>query len=590
MSWATLMETPILPTGYSQGYFRYYKTDGTYEEIVAISGKLYKNNVLLPITGLTSFQATKQIEAVQYLNTMYFATGTKLLQYDGTTCKIVDPYLPTTMEMMYVGANALSDTPEAHLTDTIGLVPAIDYVYAVKATGVVNNPITVKVFSTKIDGETYEYAIQIQKATSTTDFPVPTSFKALDTDNSIATKGVTTSGDYIIRITMRKVGTTELLAQYDMEYKVNKVEDKKANTPVKSTIHSCNRATVYWNRLVLYGDPTNPALIYISQVDAPNYMPALFTINFDSPKREGLTQLLPYRNGLLAFTKTSTQLLTGSSPDDYKRSMLHTDLGCISPKGAAVMKNHVAFLSSQGVYILKTSSTTDDKAMVEKIDTKVANLVSLDPNAIAIFDNNQYQLLFPSTKTRLRYYQDLDAWTKDTSDKFDFTNVWNIDGTLYAQSDNMVYQFDESVYTDDHTPYVNSFESKAFGLGQPYHDKKLKEFQMLVAPKGQNMVSTVQVFADEQSVTGVENGYATINQNGEVEWVVEFEPNLNVDANTTFGDWQLGESTFGETTYAKKTFRLTGKCIRTKVKVSNTEPKENHVIGFAYVFKSKKPK
>jgi hypothetical protein len=583
------METPILPSGYSQGYFRYYKTDGTYDEITAISGKLYKNGVLLPITGLSSFQATKQIEAVQYLNTMYIATGTKLLQYDGTTCKIVDPYLPTTMEMMYVGANALSDTPEAHLTDTIGLVPAIDYMYATKATGVVNIPITVKVFCTKIDGETYEYASQIQKATSTTDFPDPTSFKALAADKSLAVKGVTTSGDYIIRVSMRKIGTTELLAQYDMEYKINKVEDKKANTPVKSTIHQCNRATVYWNRLVLYGDPTNPALIYISQVDAPNYMPALFTINFENPKREGLTQLLPYRNGLLAFTKTSTQLLTGSSPDDYKRSMLHTDLGCISSKGAAVMKNHVAFLSMQGIYILKTSSTTDDKAMVEKIDNKVANIVALDPNAVALFDDGQFQIIFPSTKTRLRYYQDLDAWTKDTSDKFSFTNMWNIDGTIHAQLDNMVYQFDPSIYTDDHTAYVNSFESKAFGLSQPYHDKKLKELQILLAPKGQAMSSTVQVYADENAITGSDDGHAVI-EDGEVKWVVDYDPNLDIAPGTTFGDWSLGESGFGAANYAKKSFKLAGKCIRTRVKFTNTEPKENHVIGFAYVFKVKKPK
>jgi hypothetical protein len=589
MNWAQAMETPIHPTGVSQGYFRYYKTDGTYEEIVAISGKLYKSGTLLPITGLSSFQATKQIEAVQYAGTLYIATGTKLLQYDGTTCKVVDAYLPTTQEMTYIGTNALATNPEAHLQDTIGLVPAIDYVYPVKSSGVVNTNITVKVYTTKISGESYQYAAQIQKATSSTDFPAPTSFVTLGTGNSLTVKKVATAGDYVIRVSMRRVGETTILAEYDMDYTVNKVQDLTKDKVAQTTIHQCTRATVYWNRLVLYGDSANPSLIYISQVNTPNYMPALLTIDFENPRREPLTQLLPYRNGLLAFTKTSTQLLTGSSPEDYKRSMLHTDLGCISSKGAAVMKNHVAFLSMQGIYVLKTSSTTDDKATVEKIDGKIANTVPLDTNALALFHDGQFQIVFPSQKMRLRFYQEIGAWTRDYSEKFNFTNTWSIDGTIYAQSSEMVYVFDPSLYTDDHIVYTNYFESKSFSLSQPYHKKKLKEFQLLVAPKGQTMKSAVQIFADDVAVAGVENGYASVNSQGEVVWNVDFEPNLNIPSGTSFGDWKLGESPFGASEYAKKEFRLTGKCLRTRVKLVNDEPKENHVIGFAYVFKTKQP-
>lgn len=588
MNWSNLAETSKLPSGYSQGYFRYYKTDGTYDEIVAIGGNLYKNGVLLTITGLTSFQATKQIEAVQYAGTIYFATGTKLVQYDGTTCKVVDAYPPTTQEMTYIGTNALAANPEAHLVDSIGLVPAIDYVYPTKAEGVINTAPQVKVYTTKISGESYEYAAQIQKTTATTDFPAPTSFKVLGTGNTLSVPKVGTAGDYAIRISMRKVSTTTVLAQYDLEYKINKVADPAKEKVAQSTIHSCTRATVYWNRLVLYGDPTNPALIYLSQVNKPDYMPSLLTIDFENPRREALTQLLPYRNGLLAFTKTSTQLLTGTSPDDYKRSMLHTDIGCISSKGAAVMKNHVAFLGLQGIYVLKTSSTTDDKATVEKIDTKIANIVPLDTNAIALFQDGQYQIVFPSRNLRLRYYQDLGAWTKDESEKFNFTNMWLMDGEIYAQSGNMVYKFDDDVYDDDHFEYINSFETKGFNLSQPYHPKKLKEFQVLVAPKGQTMNATLQVFTDEVAITGIDNAHAEIIGN-DVVWKVEFEPNLTVASGTSLGEWKLGESAFGGLDYTLKKFRLAGKCLRTHVVFASSEPKENHVVGFAYIFKTRKP-
>lgn len=596
MNWAQFMETPKLPEGYSQGYFRYYKTNGTYDEIVAISGQLYKNNVLLPITGLSSFQDTEQIEAVQYAGTLYIATGTKLVQYSTNefnigVCKVVDPYLPTTQEMTYIGTNALAADPEGHLQDTIGLVPSIDYVYPTKSRGMVNTFIELKVFTTKISGESYEYATQIQKTTATSDFPDPVtgSYKALSAGNIRYAPKAPTAGDYVIRVSMRKVGTTTVLAQYDLEYTVDKVMDLSKYKVAQPTIHQCTRATVYWNRLVLYGDKDNPSVVYISQVNTPNYMPSLLTLDFENPRREPLTQLLPYRNGLLAFTKTSTQLLTGSSPEDYFRRVLHTDLGCISPKGAAVLKNHVAFLSMQGIYVLKTSSTTDDKATVEKIDGKVANLVPLDTKAISLFHDGQYQIVFPSQKMRLRFYQDLGAWTRDTSDKFDFTNMWSIDNTIHAQRGNMVYQFDPDVYMDDYEIYTNSFESKAFSLGQPYHRKKLKELQLLAAPKGQRMSSSLQVFADEIIVEGGEHSYASVNEQGEAVWNVELEPNLIGTSSTTLGDWQLGQSSFGETNYVKKEFNLTGKCLRTKVKLINEEPKENHIIGFAYVFKAKKP-
>jgi hypothetical protein len=98
------------------------------------------------------------------------------------------------------------------------------------------------------------------------------------------------------------------------------------------------------------------------------------------------------------------------------------------------------------------------------------------------------------------------------------------------------------------------------------------------------------VFADDMLVAGEEHGYATVNDDGEVVWKVDFEPNLTVaPSNTVFGSWKLGESPFGETNYVKKEFHLTGKCLRTKIRIANTEPKENHIIGFAYIFKSKRP-
>jgi hypothetical protein len=583
-------------TGYTQGYFRYYKTDGTYEEYFVINGYIYKGTNIAPVfvQNLTGgqFQTTRTVEAVQLGPITYVATGTKLLQYDGTTFKVVDAYLPTTMEMMYIGTNALAADPLSHLQDTIGLVPSIDYVYATSPTGVINQYPELKVFCTKISGESYEYATQIQKTTATTDFPDPAtgSYKALSAGNIRYAPKAAAEGDYVIRVSMRKVGTTTILAQYDFQYTIKKVKTPSTSAAGTNTIHTCNRVLVHGQRLFLYGDPSQPALVYISQVSSPNYFPSLLTIEFENPKREPLTCIVPYRNGLLAFTKNSTQYLTGTSPEDYTRRILHTDIGCISSYGAAVTKNDVMFLSMQGIYAIRTVSYTDDKATVVKLDTKIANIVTLDPNAIAVFDNDQFQIMFPSTQTRLRYYQEAGAWTKDYSTKFNFTRQFIFDGDVYGVSNGVLYKFDSTTYTDDTYTYQNSFESKAFGLSQPYHPKKLKELQILLAPKGQSFNSSLQIYADEVVVEGGVVAYPTIDPDTRaVSWNEESNPNLYISAGTAFGDWTLGESAFGGANYAVKKFRIAGKCLRTKIVFTNNNPNENHVIGFAYVFKVRKP-
>jgi hypothetical protein len=269
--------------------------------------------------------------------------------------------------------------------------------------------------------------------------------------------------------------------------------------------------------------------------------------------------------------------------------MLHTDLGCIAPKGAAVMKNHVGFLSLQGVFVLKTIGLTDDKASVEKIDTKIANLIPQDEGAIAIYNDSQLQITFPGTTQRFRFYEELSAWTKDYSTKFNFTNLYNIDAELYALAPNVLYIFDKTVFQDDDYVYTNYWETKYFNFGQPYHKKKLKELQILTAPKNDIMSCTIYVSADETDVITPDSEGAVI-ENNQVVWKVVTEDNFKVYGGAQFDDkWILGESAFGSTNFAVNKLRLTGKCLRTKIKLSNTDPKENHFIGFSYIFKAKKP-
>ena len=79
--------TPI--SGLTQGKWRYANLAGG-TDIVAINGNLYSvvNNsyTKIPITGLTNgFQTSREINAVQLRDKMYFATGSGIVVYDGST-------------------------------------------------------------------------------------------------------------------------------------------------------------------------------------------------------------------------------------------------------------------------------------------------------------------------------------------------------------------------------------------------------------------------------------------------------------------------------------------------------------------------
>jgi hypothetical protein len=145
------------------------------------------------------------------------------------------------------------------------------------------------------------------------------------------------------------------------------------------------------------------------------------------------------------------------------------------------------------------------------------------------------------------------------------------------------------VFTDDDYTYQNYFETKDFSFSQPYHSKKLRELQVLTNPNNRKMISTVVVYADESAVIGTEDSYATVDASGNVVWNTSFEPNFVTETGTTLGQWVMGDSAFGQTHYALKKLKLTGKCKRTRVRFFNEQPNENHFIGFAYIFKIRKP-
>lgn len=555
------------------------------DEILVQGGKFYINGTL---NNSLTIQSDRFIEGVQYNNVMYFATGSGLISWDGSALIKVEAYKPDPLEILDVGYNALAANPYDYMQDGTGTALQVLGVTFSKRTGFVNQGSKMTAFSDIPSGMTVEYQFAI-KGPSDTDYVVKQAWSTTKT----YTFKPTEEGTFKLKISGRPQGdtaTTDQSDYYVSSYTVAR-SDTGQNDIDNLTMSNCNRILLHWDRLILYGDTEKPEVVYISHLENPGYFPMNNTLTFENPKNEGLTAITHYRDMLIAFTQTSIQTLTGKDPTTYSRNVLNTKIGCIAPLSTAIVDNYVFFLSYEGVYLLKSLVISNDMANVQKIDINVSNIIPQDINACACSFENQYQIVFPSTKQRFRYYYLYGTWTKDESDKLDLAQLSVYDSELYTLgNDGAVYRFDDSVYDDDGYIYEDYFETKGYDFGMPYNPKKLKELQVLVAHFNETANLKVEAYADDAIVLTTDQSYASIDSNGNVIWNTVDNPNLVVDAGTIFGQWDFGRSTFGHVDRSVEKFKLNGKCYYTKITVSHTEANQNQFLGLGYVFKVKKPK
>lgn len=566
----------------AQGYFRYYLNSNGYQEIVALGGKFFLFGDFKEIVGLPDgFQTDKPIEAVQFGKNMYFATGTDLVVYNGETFSVVEPYKPNPLEALYIGTNGLSDTPDQYLQDGVGMDFYIEGVTFNRRYGVVNEDFTLTAYSTIPDGWAVEYQFE-WKPPGATDFSIVKEWSTSKTHSFRSHM----EGDFQFRVKGRLQTTTGEQEYIVPKYTVKSTADPTDLAQGTSKVKKCNRILLHWGRLVLYGDTDNPDTVYFSHLNMPNYFPTTNNLQFLSPKREELTSLVQYRDMIVAFTATSIQALYGKSPADFRRVMLNTSIGCVAPYSPAVAGNYVIFLSREGVHYLKSLGYVDDKANVEKIDHKIDNILGYNTAMGGVFHDGQYYLTSPVEKRIYRLYTDTGAWTKDESPRLNFTRLFSYGTDVYGQDLDTgdVFVFNENAEDDAGIPFMDSFETKHFDFGQPYHRKKLKELQVLVSPKEETIKANIYAYADAALVLSPDESKAEIID-GNVVWSPSFVPNLVAYTGAKMGEWEMGNNPFGDVETFVDKLRISGNCYRTKIRVENGK----HVLGFSYVFKVKKP-
>lgn len=578
------IEPPV--TGKGQGFFRYYDIDGGFRDIVAVGGVFYLDGVAQPIENLPGgFQRTLPIGAVQYQDKMYFATGTKFCEYDGTTFRVVEPYKPEPFDALYIGTNALAEDPDSFMTDGVSALGfRIDGVVFSTRYGYINEPLTLTAYSSYPDGKSAEYQFEWRH------IYMEEGKWVLGQDWSSEKSWTLTpdmDADLQFRVNIREAGNTVAENQYLVPKLVVKPSKGEEDKNVE-LLHSCRHILLHWERIYLYGDPNNPYTLFFSELKNPNYFPMPNNIDFPTTEMERITKVKRYRDMLVVFTPNTIQTLYGKGPNDFERKVINSDIGCIAPESVEVVDNNLFFLSNLGVYYLKSVGTTEDRANVEPIDEKVKNHIGRDTDALAVYHNNQYQILFPSTKKKMKFHKTdrLRCWSKDESERFTFDRFYRYDNELYAQDreNGVVYRFDLNTFTDDGTPYTDSLETPYFNMGNEYINKKLKMFEILLSPKFGKINLSAFVYCDSRQVNSPTKEEAFINDQGEVEWQLTFIPNIQSESGTIFGEWILGESKFGSVEYSIEALRLSGRFKRSKIRIEHTEAKPNVILGFSYKY------
>lgn len=599
-TWGQLKRNEGIPEGVQgrgQGYFRYWNKSGIYETITAVNGQLLRDGGVLPITGLPDgFQKEKMIEAVQWKDRMFLATGTKLLEYDGTTAKVVEPYKPVPLEALYVGTNGLAEFPDTWMEFGEHDNLRVDGLFPSLRKGVAGKETEFTAFISRPDpSKTIQYKWEYKVADR------ETLILGKDwTDNANKWKFTPTEPlKYLIQVSIRvkpatgETPPTTVPAGQSAQIPAYEVLAFNENTTIDtSQMHTCNKILLHWERLIVYGNEKSPATVYISHLQNPRYFPTNNSLEFENSQQEPLNALVRYRDFLVAFLPSSIQALYGKGTigdDTFRRVVIHTSLGCIAPETPKVMGNYITFLSRQGVYILKSIGTSEEKMNVEKIDTQIDNLITPDANACAVVYDSQYMLCYPDKNTRYRFYYEMGVWTKDESPLFDFSRLFEWNGDLVGISSNtgQTSMFKEGLYTDAGYVYEDKVLTKSFDFGEPYNPKKMKELQIIMARYDKDVNLEVTVNVDDNPVVNAFTTQYNIQDNF-ITWVEEEAPNAAIQAETVFGEWLMGDG-FDLAKQRKANIAIAGKGLVTSVEIKHTEAKPNALLSLGFIFKTKKP-
>jgi len=298
------------------------------------------------------------------------------------------------------------------------------------------------------------------------------------------------SADYTFSGVAKSVTITEERLS-DFEF----FEDADSNAT--HPIWSCNQVIEHFDKLLVWGSEEMPTSVFYSFPDRPFYFPSKFYLEFANRDDNPVNSVVPFMNILVVQTEEQTWGIRGNSglltaPSPYAPFPINSTVGTIAPKSVRPVRNHLFFLSKQGVIALKSLYAADEQYNIEFVDRNIRNIVPQDSDAVGVQFDNQYWLNFPNYSITLRWYIDKKAWVQDKYGAWsDFKGVFKYlvkNGKLefitwpstFEGDNKIIYKIgvDEGIPSDLTKTISSKFETSFLNQNYPFHQKNYKETKL----------------------------------------------------------------------------------------------------------------
>jgi len=306
---------------------------------------------------------------------------TKLHTDDSYISEALVPKEVSPTEAVMWGYNMLKENPftfeNTNFAGTIQLLGLLPYGAdgEIVMNPLLNQNLTFEAFYAGNTGNVYDFKWEWKDSGSSTFATLKTERLTLTTLPELKVSFSSPAANVIIQLTATKVigGVPETMPEKVIAMGISFLkEENKNNTKMKNYDLSTAAGMTYWkNRLVLWGIPSNPLSLFMSDINDPSYFPYPSGSDiFEEP----IVHCIPVNEAMLVFT-TSSLFMLNPSPDGlgwYKKKIQsNLNISTWDIHLIQVVKGMVFFKSGNYYYMVVPSKLNAENLVVAPISKNV---------------------------------------------------------------------------------------------------------------------------------------------------------------------------------------------------------------------------
>lgn len=479
-------------------------------------------------------QNFRPVEAVVHEDSLYIATGTRLLVVrpvnGALVAQVVDPYVVNSWEYLRVGFNFLSPFPELCVrnTDNVGALRVNNIICPTHTIFKGDDTTTFKVVADYEQGlRKFDYYFKWQWRKEEDEEWETEEFKESKDSFSVNPSSFDVGDIILVRCTVTRPFFLDKEEEGD-PYEVDVARTTPAQTTVSFTvsagtsaeyspapsaeyldIHSCNRILSDGNKYILYGGVYTPSEWHKCVINNYSYISSPGNLDFQTHKGERIVSVAPLDGSLVVFAYNrniggTTHLVTGNGDDveldqfysPYKRKLIHGSIACDHPYTVQPIPNALVFKEGTNIWMLAARELAFDKVDFTLVNHQLNNVESalkfpnkawtpgeeitlfsyVTPEYYALIDidkETQWKMYFNQVVSYQEENEQTYPWLRDISPIFACNNVSVLKGipTLFPKQKFEMVQLTGKDYSDLGKPFSCLLALKSYNMT---YDNKVK--------------------------------------------------------------------------------------------------------------------